>query len=98
MQSFRVLGIEKALMALKLVQYPNGRHRNVNEICQRELDHPAGFEPLFNCGKESCATCHALSKGHALINACYIAQHKENDSDTVQGMNPIILKDFKCEF
>lgn len=72
-------------MALKLVQYPNGRHRNVNEICQRKTDHPAGFEPLFDCGEKDCTTCRALSMGHDLINKCYIAQHKENDSRTVQG-------------
>ena len=72
-------------MALKLIQYPNGRHRNVNELCQRQMDHPAGFEPPFQCEKPDCSTCYALKIGRELINACYIAQHRENDSEIVQG-------------
>ena len=80
------LGMEKALMALKLVQYPSGRHRNVNELCQRQMDHPAGFEPPFQCEDLGCSTCYALKLGRDLINACYIAQHKDNEPETVQGL------------
>ena len=71
---------------MKLIQYPNGRHRDYNEFCQRNMSHPAGFEPPFQCEDLSCPTCFALKKGRDLINECYIAQHKESDPEATRGI------------
>ena len=73
-------------MSLKLVQYPSGRHRNYNEFCQRNMDHPAGLEPPFQCEDLNCSTCYAMKLGRDLINACYIAQHKASDPEANRGI------------
>ena len=72
-------------MSLKLLQYPNKRHRPISEICQRRLDHPSSYEPPHQCSMENCETCIGLSQGRAFINACYIAQHKENTDEAIHG-------------
>ena len=72
-------------MGLKLLQYPNKRHRVATEFCSHQKDHPVSYEPPYQCTTEDCASCIGLSQGRAFINSCYSAQHKENTDEAIHG-------------
>ena len=73
-------------MLLKLGQYPNERCFPAVHKCKMLASHPRSFEPPYQCDDTDCLTCRGLAMGRQYINNCYMAQHRENSREDVQGM------------
>ena len=79
-----LLGIERTLLGLRLVHYPNERYVDLKRNGQQiPCGHPSSLEPPQTCGQDPCAICVGISKCREFVNACFVAQHQENDDDSV---------------
>ena len=61
---------------LKILQYPNIRHRAPYRYCRYDKTHPRNFEPAFHCGQNPCDSCEAMRLARDWTNTCYEMQHR----------------------
>ena len=74
-----------AVMRLKMIQYPCGRHYEYSKECQYAKDHPLCLEPSYNCAALNCKTCLGVRYTREFVNECYAAQHRVCQMEEIQG-------------
>ena len=93
METFSVIrfsDIEKILMQMKWIQYPNPRFKPLAATCHYPKDHPIAFEPETTCDRarlknQTCIPCLGMKKARSFINKAYAAQHKVCTDSESQG-------------
>ena len=88
------LEVETVVNRLKILQYPNIRHRAPYRYCQYDKTHPRNFEPAFHCGQNPCDSCEAMRLARDWTNTCYEMQHRVCTRAEAEGKKKI-SKSFK---